>query len=79
MKETPKKLELEAEVLDTDQRKVTPFGGSKTISIPKNRPLQPGWNKFLRSPVLQVDLIRDSSGELCILITKPKPKDGVQV
>jgi putative transposon-encoded protein len=67
VKEKHGEIHLDGEVLDHDERKVSRHGSSDHVSLPK------AWvQKYLKGTVLELTLIRDSEGDLCIVAHKPK-------
>ncbi len=71
MKHKKEEVTVSGEVLDTEQRHVVRVGGSNHISLPRNRP-NPSWKSFFTKTVLNLKLVRDEDGDLCILITMPE-------
>lgn len=71
MKKKSEHVELNGEVLDKDKRNVVRIGSSNHISLPAK------WKKFLTSPILELRLVKDEDGELCLIITKPSKEELV--
>lgn len=71
MKKKSEHVELSGEVLDKDKRNVVRIGSSNHISLPLK------WKKFLTSPILELRLVKDEDGELCLIITKPSKEELV--
>jgi len=59
-------IHVDGELLDNDERKVGRVGCSDHVSLPSQ------WKTFLVGTVVELSLVRDSEGELCIVISKPK-------
>lgn len=63
-------ISVTGEVLDTSQRQITKHGNSEHVSIPQT------WKKLLKTPILEISLVKDNEGELCIVCSKPKRENS---
>jgi len=66
MPKKPQEITMQGEVLDSATHKLSHGGNNDHVNIPH------GWKKYFCSPLLEINLVKEENGELCLVITKIK-------
>lgn len=72
LKKKPEEVEVSGQVLGMEKRVISRQGTSNHVNLPAR------WKRFFVEPLLELRLVKDDDGDVCILITKPEKESEKQ-